>query len=135
MTIGDKIRKIRILKDIKQETIAEKLGISAQAYSKLERDTTKMDVHRLASIAELFGMTVDDIERFDDAQIWVHLTNCENGQGSYHIVNNHYHQDSNSVRIEMEKVIEQYQKIIEQQQEIIKNLQEQLFQHLNRTAK
>lgn len=36
MTSGETLRFLRLLKGVKQETIAKKLGISQPAYSKLE---------------------------------------------------------------------------------------------------
>ncbi len=38
--IGDNIRKVRRLKELKQEYVAEKIGISTVAYGRIERGET-----------------------------------------------------------------------------------------------
>ena len=59
--VGKYLRKLRLNKDIRQAELAKHLGITEQAYSAYERglriprDETKL------KIAELYGLTVDDI--------------------------------------------------------------------------
>ncbi|MGD1841442.1 MAG: helix-turn-helix domain-containing protein [Thermonemataceae bacterium] len=65
--IGDKIRKKRISLDYSQAYIAEELGISQNAYSKIESNQTKsFTLDRLYKIAEILETDVAyllDIER------------------------------------------------------------------------
>jgi len=63
--IGRKIEKIRRLREIKQETLANSLGISRQAVGKLEQAET-IDEDRLAQIAEALGVTVEMIKNFNE---------------------------------------------------------------------
>jgi transcriptional regulator with XRE-family HTH domain len=51
--ITQKIRRLRELRNYRQEYMAEQLGISQNAYSRLENGETKLDVERLRKIAEV----------------------------------------------------------------------------------
>jgi transcriptional regulator with XRE-family HTH domain len=125
MQLGNKIKKIRDLKGLKQEDIAEKLNITAQAYGKIERNETKLDVARLAQIAEILGMTPDDVQNFDDKNMFINnLQECQNSQGTYFIVNN-YSSDN-------EHLISAFERIIEQQKQEILFLREQLSKTLDK---
>ena len=53
-SIGQKIRKIRELKGIKQEVMAEQLDISQQSYSNIESDKTDIAFSKIEKIAEIF---------------------------------------------------------------------------------
>lgn len=78
LTIGNKIRKMRELKDISQEYMAEKLGISQQMYSVLEKDAN-IPFSRLEQISEAMSVTVDNIISFDKAPFF---NNINNNNGS-----------------------------------------------------
>jgi len=56
MEIGHKIRKIRELRNYKQEYMAEKLGISQVSYSRIESGQTKLDLRRLQNIAKILAV-------------------------------------------------------------------------------
>lgn len=133
MTLGEKIRKIRILRDLKQETIAEKLGITPQAYSKLEREDTKMDKERLNQIASILGVTVEGLEKFDDKHLLINLNDCENSQGSYFIINNY--SESDKLLSLFEQIIAQQKEQISQQKEEILFLRVQITNLLNTVKK
>lgn len=123
MQIGDKIKKIRDLKGLKQEEVADKLNITQQAYGKIERNESKLDTERLHQIAEIFGLTAEDIENFDDKNIFInHGTKC--GQGTCFTINNH--SDIDKVFPLLEKMITQQSEMIAQQQEEIQFLRTQI---------
>ena len=58
-TIGKRIAARRKEKGYTQEEIAERLGITAQAVSKWENDTSCPDISVLPALAEMLGTTVD----------------------------------------------------------------------------
>ena len=60
---GQKCRTLRKVKGIKQETIADQLGVSVQAVSKWECGLCYPDVELLPVIADLFGVSVDYLLR------------------------------------------------------------------------
>jgi len=69
-TLGTKIRKLRELKNYKQDHMAELLGISTNAYGKIERDETDVSHDRLEQIAKALDLTVTDILNFDEKMIF-----------------------------------------------------------------
>lgn len=69
MNIGNNISALRKEKGITQEELARALGLSAQAISKWENNSSCPDVSLLAPIADYFGVTVDDLLRADEDKI------------------------------------------------------------------
>ncbi len=61
MSIGKRISELRKQKNLSQEYIAEKLGVSRQAVSKWEQDLSAPDTYNLIALAELLGVTVEYI--------------------------------------------------------------------------
>ena len=59
--IVKKIKQLRIYKGYSQEYIAEKIGISQRAYSKLENCHTRMTISRLNTIAKVLEVEVVDL--------------------------------------------------------------------------
>ena len=60
-TLGKRIAALRREKELKQDELAEKLGVSAQAVSKWENDQTCPDISLLPSLAKILGVTVDEL--------------------------------------------------------------------------
>lgn len=58
MNVGTNIRKLRMLKDWKQEVLASKLGITKVAISNIERGTVNLQLSRLCEIAQVFEVDV-----------------------------------------------------------------------------
>ena len=61
MTLGKRIATLRKEKGIKQEELAQMLDISAQAVSKWENDLTCPDINALPKLAQILGVTVDEL--------------------------------------------------------------------------
>ncbi|WP_047415833.1 helix-turn-helix domain-containing protein [Cellulophaga sp. Hel_I_12] len=80
--IGRKISRIRELRGMKQETLAEELGISQQAVSKIEQ-SEKIENDKLEQIATILGVTKEGIENFSDEAV-------------LNIIGNTYHVDNSS---------------------------------------
>jgi transcriptional regulator with XRE-family HTH domain len=66
--IGRKISRIRELRDMKQEVLAQALGISQQTISALENSETIED-ERLADIAKVLGVTAEGIKNFSEEAV------------------------------------------------------------------
>lgn len=66
--IGRKISRIRELRGMKQETLAEKLGVSQQSVSQLEQSET-LENEKLEKVAEILGVTKEAIENFSEEQV------------------------------------------------------------------
>lgn len=110
--LGDKIRQIRELKGFSQEYIADRLGISQRAYSKLEMNQTRLDWDKITRIAQVFEIDPVDIVSFDDNLIFNNCT--QSGKA-----NNIYNQVP-------EKLIEQYESRIKDLTEEVQFLREEL---------
>ncbi len=61
MELGKKIKQLRVKAGMTQEQVAEKLGIGAQSVSKWENSVAMPDITALPLIAEIFGVTIDDL--------------------------------------------------------------------------
>ena len=59
--IGKRIAELRKKRDMTQFEIADRLGISYQAVSNWERGNSMPDIAKLPELAEIFGVTVDEI--------------------------------------------------------------------------
>ena len=59
MTLGEKIKKLRVENNWTQEKFAEMMGISAQAVSRWETDSSMPDISMLAPIAYTFNVSCD----------------------------------------------------------------------------
>lgn len=58
-----RISEYRKRKGYKQDELAEKLGVSAQAISKWENDVSCPDIMLLTSLADALGVSLDDLLR------------------------------------------------------------------------
>lgn len=59
--LKDNLVMLRNLHGWSQEEIAEKIGISRQAYAKWERGTTVPDIEKCRLLAEVYGTTLDNL--------------------------------------------------------------------------
>ena len=61
MTLGKRIAALRRQKGLKQEDLANELDVSPQAVSKWENDQTCPDISLLPRLAQLLGVSVDEL--------------------------------------------------------------------------
>ena len=85
--IGRKIARIRELRGMKQETLAEELGISQQSVSSLEKSET-VDDEKLERVAQVLGVTKEAIENFSEERVINFFNNFNdnsfsNSQGTF----------------------------------------------------
>jgi len=81
--LGKKIGRIREMLGIKQETLAEKLGMSQQAVSKLEQSET-IEEATLDRVAKALGVNSEAIKNFSEEAVFNIIANTitNNDQGS-----------------------------------------------------
>ncbi len=60
-TLGSRIAQCRKEKGLKQDEMAEMLGVSPQAVSKWENDQTCPDISLLPKLSKILGVTVDEL--------------------------------------------------------------------------
>lgn len=65
--LKDNLIMLRNTLGLSQEEVAEKVGVSRQAYAKWEKGVTIPDVEKCALLAELYGVTVDSLLKFEPA--------------------------------------------------------------------
>ncbi|GAB3930342.1 helix-turn-helix domain-containing protein [Mucilaginibacter myungsuensis] len=65
-TAGKNIRAVRHQNNWSQEDVANKLGISIPAFSKIETGITDINLSRLQQIADIFEMSLVALLSFDD---------------------------------------------------------------------
>lgn len=68
MEFGKKIRQLRLKAGLTQEQLAEKIGLGPQAVSKWETASAMPDIASLPLIAEVFGVSIDDLFDLTDEQ-------------------------------------------------------------------
>lgn len=66
MNFSENLRRLRKAKDIKQEALAEAMNVSRQTVSKWENGTAMPDFKKLNTLAEYFGVTMDELLGFSN---------------------------------------------------------------------
>lgn len=65
MSLGNHLFHARKKRGLSQEEVAEKLGISRQTISKWETDETLPDICQSKKLANLYGLSLDELVEFD----------------------------------------------------------------------
>ena len=68
MALKDKLKELRVARNMTQEAVAEQLGVSSQTVSKWERGLLSPDISLLPKIAVLYRCSIDSI--FDMGVVW-----------------------------------------------------------------
>ena len=61
MVLGEKIKKYRLGRDLSQEKLAEKVGVSRQAVTKWESNQSAPSTENLLAIAEVLDISIDEL--------------------------------------------------------------------------
>lgn len=65
MTLAEKILELRTAQNLSQGDLAERLEVSRQSVSKWETGQSVPDLDKIIKLADLFGITVDELVRED----------------------------------------------------------------------
>ena len=68
MTLGQNIARLRTQKNLSQGDLADALEVSRQSVSKWETDASIPELDKLLRLAELFGVTLDELVKDIDVQ-------------------------------------------------------------------
>ena len=79
LNVGENIRRIRLMKNLSQENVAEMLKISLLSYGDIERDKKDVTLSRLEGIAEVLKVDINTILNFHEKDIF----NQNNNQTAY----------------------------------------------------
>ena len=85
MNIGNNIKQLRQRKNMTQEEVAEKLGVSCQAVSKWENNANTPDIILLPVIAEIFGLPIDALFS-DNIEIYSGIQSFLKDDGVFRVV-------------------------------------------------
>lgn len=69
LNVGNKIKKLRELRNFTQDYMADALQMSQAGYGKIERDETDISLSRLQQIAEVLKVGLNDLIGFDEKMI------------------------------------------------------------------
>ena len=83
MHVGRKIGRMREILGIKQEVVADKLGVSQQKISYIER-SEEVEDKVLHEIAEALGVAPEAIKNFDDETVFNQINNTLHDHSSLH---------------------------------------------------
>ncbi len=105
--IGRKISRVREIRGIKQETLAEELGISQQALSKIEQSENLED-ETLERVAKKLGVSPEAIKSYNDEAVVNYFNN--------------FHDSSNGFNYSctfnpLDKVVELYERLLQAEKE------------------
>ncbi|CAC9973832.1 helix-turn-helix domain-containing protein [Flavobacterium panici] len=102
--IGRKISRIRELRDMKQEALAEALGITQQSVSNIENSET-IDEEKLKEVAKALGVSVEAIKNFSEEAVFNYFNNIYD-QG---VFNHNQHCTFNP----LDKIVELYERLMQ----------------------
>ncbi|MFD2939054.1 MULTISPECIES: helix-turn-helix domain-containing protein [Flavobacterium] len=118
--IGRNISRIRELKDMKQEALAQALGTNQQAISAIENSET-VDEKKLIEIAKALDVSVEAIENFSDEGVINYFNSFNNNvvtTGSIFATNCTFNP--------LDKVVELYERLVQAEKDKVEYLEKLL---------
>lgn len=108
-TIADRLKKMRLEKNVSQDFLAKKLGFTQKAYSKIENNETKLNVEVLQRISEVLEVPIESFFNNNNQPI---LNDFSNRTGGDNVI---YKNNST------EKIDELYKQLLDAKDEVIKS--------------
>jgi len=121
--IGRKISRIRELKDMKQEALAQALGISQQTVSAIENSET-IDDAKLAEVAKALGVSAEAIKNFTEENMISYFNNFYDNSTSTGI--NGMFNPSHCTFNPLDKVVELFERLVQAEKEKVEYLEKLL---------
>ncbi|WP_157977262.1 helix-turn-helix domain-containing protein [Taibaiella helva] len=118
-TIGRKIEAVRKIREVSQETLASRLGMTRQNLFKLEQNGN-IDETQLGQIADALGVSVDTIKNYDDDAVINYIQNNYNNTQAPNIFGDHAHVNSTEMWMQMiQENKDLYERLLKSEQEKI----------------
>lgn len=121
--IGRNISRIRELKDMKQEALAQAIGTNQQAISAIENSET-VDEQKLIEIAKALEVSVEAIKNFSEEAVFNYfntfndtVSNSSFGQGIY---------NNECTFNPLDKVVELYERLVQAEKDKVEYLEKLL---------
>ncbi|WP_433779914.1 helix-turn-helix domain-containing protein [Flavobacterium anhuiense] len=118
--IGRQISRIRELKDMKQEALAQALGISQQSVSAIENSET-IDDAKLAEVAKALGVSAEAIKNFTEENMINYFNNFYDNSTSTGI--NGMFNPTHCTFNPLDKVVELYERLVLAEKEKVEYLE------------
>jgi len=112
--IGRKISRIRELRDMKQEALAQALGTNQQAVSIMENSET-IEEEKLIEVAKALGVSVEAIKNFSEEGM-INYFNTFNEGNNF----NHYNTCTFNP---LDKVVELYERLVQAEKDKVAYLE------------
>ncbi|OXG05311.1 DNA-binding XRE family transcriptional regulator [Flavobacterium araucananum] len=123
--IGRKISRIRELKDMKQEALAQALGTNQQAISIMENSET-IEEEKLIEVAKALGVSLEAIKNFSEEGVFNYF-NTFNDSGNNTFANNVCHFNPLDKLIEShEQQIKLYERLVQAEKDKVEYLEKLL---------
>lgn len=121
--IGRKISRIRELKDMKQEALAQAMGMSQQAVSIMENSET-IEEEKLIEVAKALGVSVEAIKNFSEEAVINYFntftdTDFSNSQGAFS-------HNRDCTFNPLDKVVELYERLVQAEKDKVDYLEKLL---------
>jgi len=121
--IGRNISRIRELKDMKQEALAQAIGTNQQTISAIENSET-VDEQKLIEIAKALGVSVEAIKNFSEEGVFNYfntfndtVSNSSFGQGAC---------NNECTFNPLDKVVELYERLVQAEKDKVEYLEKLL---------
>jgi transcriptional regulator with XRE-family HTH domain len=118
--IGRNISRIRELKDMKQEALAQALGTNQQAISAIENSET-VDEQKLIEIAKALEVSVEAIKNFSEEAVLNIIGNTYHDNGIVNAGLNY-----NCTFNPLDKVVELYERLVQAEKDKVEYLEKLL---------
>jgi len=113
VSVNEKIRAIREVNQWSQEEMANKMNMSTNGYAKIERGETKLSLHKLEQIANIFNIDV------------LELMNT-GGKGIVFLMNENSDNSSNYYSDNLATELEKFKMIVAHKDEIIQQKNDEI---------
>jgi len=120
--IGRKISRIRELKDMKQEALAQALGTNQQAVSIMENSET-IEEEKLIEVAKALGVSVEAIKNFSEEAVLNIIGNTVNNHDNATMNANVQYQPTFNP---LDKVVELYERLVQAEKDKVTYLEKLL---------
>jgi len=119
--IGRKISRIRELRGMKQETLAEMLGVSQQSVSKLEQ-AEAIEPKKLEEVANALGVSPEAIENYSDEAVFNNIQNNYDGS----VIHSGPTVNHDCTFNPLDKVVELYERLVQAEKDKVTYLEKLL---------
>ncbi len=121
---GRNVKHLREMLGVKQETIAEELGITQQAMSKIELKE-EIEDQLLGKIADILNIPVQAIKNLSESATYNYI-NTFNDESSADFMSNPYQPNIKCTFNPIDKIVELYERMLKTEQEKVAMMEQML---------